>query len=235
MSIPKTSAWNWKIYLGSNLIAEGGCWLWKPWTNTVLYCPFSTDMVNKVDNTAPVSQSGASISNWYLSVSNWYVQYTTSKYVWWSQPRTFNTWLYMYSINTWNRRVICSWNGHFMTLRITWTQRQSYQWIPQRTIMSQWDTDSRWVNNWFRIPLNEWHNLCIIYDWTKVIQYYDTQKLEVWISIDWDTSSQTNSLSIWENNSYDRFDWRQSELIVENGNWTEDEIVSYYNQTKANY
>jgi len=101
--------------------------------------------------------------------------------------------------------------------------------------MSQWDTDSRWVNNWFRIPLNEWHNLCIIYDWTKVIQYYDTQKLEVWISIDWDTSSQTNSLSIWENNSYDRFDWRQSELIVENGNWTEDEIVSYYNQTKANY
>ena len=224
-----------EIYVGTTKVRPDR---WQPSSKTLAYMPFKEDLKNKMTNAGPTSSTNASLvtwtaPGWYLNVSNGYAFWNLSESFTSSQARTYNVWFQLYSVNTWNRRLT---NIHWaMDLRITWTQRQSYQSIPQRTIMSQGDTDSWWRNNWFRTDYNTWHNLCIIFNGTNVTQYYDKNKLQVWIAIDRATTNTVTQLSVWVNNNYDRYDWRVSELILEKWNRAESDIFSYYDTTKSDY
>ena len=234
MSIPKTSAWNWNIYLWSNLIAEWNCWQWRPWANTLAYYPLNNtttiyDMKwwtwTKYNLTA--YWNWISYNNLWVTLSNSYFSWSTIIPSWW--PFTIslrckvgsNEWcLQQFNSNTDNTAI---------TLGSSFYNNNNSYWF-------SW---SKWQNDWFVT----WHNVDTI--WHNIIYVYQSWKIKY--SIDWNeyeqartiTTTSPNYFRIWRwwelNSSIIMNWWSISEVIIENKAWTSEEKLNYFNCAKSNY
>lgn len=226
MSIPKTSAWNWKIYLGSNLIAEGGCGEWKPWANTVAYYELNGD----------ANDSSGNGYNW--TPSN--ITYTTLTS--WIKVATFNgsnskiqianpliNSLSNFTINVWISRnnTTFLWNVvNNQTSDYDWAFIDNYNWN-LRVAVWWWSATNYSLNANTRV------NVILTYASGSIKEYING-------SYYWGethTYSNWTNMTIWcRGNSNDRrWNWYISKVILENKARTADEISAYYNQTKAKY
>ena len=209
---------------------------WQLNSNTLLYMPFKTDTKNQVNNTSYVASSWVTLVTTgvgYLDVSEWYATYNLPTSILWWNPFTYNVWYYLYNTNASARRILfIPWG---LEVRFSGDQRYQQQWIPLGTIISNGDSDGYWITHWFRTTLNEWHNLCVTFDGTTIIQYLDRQKLVVGIPYDWSASSTWTQALVGTTGSTDRYNGRVSEVIFEKWAWVDWDVYGYYDDTKWNY
>lgn len=218
MSIPKTSAWSWNIYLGSNLIAEGGCGRWKPWANTIAYYPLKIDANDYSWNGNHITNYNFTFDNdWYANF-NWNQKWSVPNITWY---KTISLWCNATSFNF----MVFSW----------WSDYQYYPQI-QSTRTSQWNWSSSGnydANFWKTLNTWERHLFTLSQDWWYVNLYldwelYDTRSLSAF-------NRAIKNIWRWEYRNRYYMNWKLSNVIIENKARTAQEIRDYYNQTKSNY
>jgi hypothetical protein len=221
---------NW-IYVWNQKVRPSG---WKPWANTIAYYPLTSETtVNDMSgNNHNLTNSWASFwTYWNVScVSlNWSSNYLLG-----------NIWdisLYSHTINIW---VYVKWEW-MINMYGQWDPNHKWwaeviQYHQSKFRYSYWYDDLDSTNTY---SINGWHNVCAQWDRTsnKQIIYVD------WVA-QWDrtptythTIWNTQNFTLWKNSVYSEayFNWYISEYIIENKIWTAQEIVNYYNNTKANY
>ena len=233
MSIPKTSAWNWKIYLGSNLIAEGGCGEWKPWANTIAYYPLKTDFKDYSWNWYDMAWNASitTIGDIQCTSFNW------STALW----ATISTVPQAASPRTISCRVNIYWS-QFQYLRWYWTSSawkvldaqissSSSNIFSINTAAESFGLGSISRENWLNIIFISYdkYNVSAIINWQKT-SYVMSQSR--WLNTEWDY------FLIWAGirwTSTNRFSWHMNEFIIENKWWSDNEAINYYNQTKSEY
>jgi len=216
---------------------------WKPNANTVAYYPLNS-------NTTVNDMSGNNMNLTNYSATFWIYQWVNSvNIVWdskcilwyissipqWANARTFNFWTY----NSNGSATSSSWvEAYFFTGTENTNQMIlfmcSEDWANYNRVSQYWAWS--WTNFWTP-KRQQWVNMCLVYDWTKFICYENWIKKGKWtytINTSWTKFSlwvkRNGSVSWWN-----KFSWYFSNFIIENKTWTDEEILSYYNQTKSNY
>ena len=243
MSIPKTSAWSWNIYLGSNLIAEGGCGRWRPWANTIAYYPLTiTSTVNDMKGswTAYNLTNNGYVSFWtYDWVDCAFFNRTTSQ-SWsnWLLRTTDSIIQSTCTISLWMKKGSNSLMLHYP--RIIWTPTDNQLLnIRRDSYYSQWQ-DWSIISSFSRDDVladssEVWRNVIIlINNWT--ISYYVNNELKYTYS---GSVTINNWITLWSpqwrTQTWDTYYWYLSEVIIENKIRSDQERSSYYNNTKSNY
>lgn len=230
MSIPKTSAWNWKIYLGSNLIAEGGCGWWQPWSNTLLYLPLNEDLLDHSWNNVNVNNSWVTL-NTSLLQGRWCAYNSGSWYLTWTlniQPSTTIT------LSCWAYDVSFPYHWtNYVTVGTDSTGKWRIIWVayPGRYYaMSALDWNllsSTIATTWIRFNLigvfNN-GNFNLYKNWTKIATWAEG------FTTPWTGFEIFRGLNL-----SDKPNCYLSEVIAENKWWSEDFAINYYNQTKSKY
>ena len=211
---------------------------WKPWANTVGYRPLTT-------TTQWADQSW----NWY-DLSGSYRTFWTYAGVdcvevsWWSNsnPRLYNANIPIWNSRTWlvwfyctvasnnDRWVICTWHDYVNGIIGGWlTTSNNTPYVTDR-----YTYNAAWTWN----LINSWHLMAITYDGTTAILYIDGTENTRY---NWTRTSDTGiafshkAYSGWWSQYSERFTWYMSEAIYEDKVRTAQEVLGYYNQTKANY
>ena len=261
MSIPKTSAWNWKIYLGSNLIAEGGCWAcYIPNENTMVYYPLtsSTQLDDMSWNNRTLSQS-----NTTNPVTFWTYQWVDCARFTWSYKHllienTFTNsqlWRYMTVIAAYFCTNATSNNSLVVANHVyrwvTWTWYKWWNLWPVYFTSWQWS-----VNTAHRFEVWTWWRTTaearsVENDWTKWHIVIWTADLTWWqhkIYVDWvlkDTKQNSTTLTAdtaftiwwirWWTDTTAWFDWWISSIIVENRIRSADDVTNFIKCMKSKY
>jgi hypothetical protein len=209
---------------------------WKPWANTVLYLPLKENIQekswNSIWDTYILSASGTITFD--SSVANIPVAY----FNWSSWIQTSPSYTTAYSTNT----LSC------------WVRYNSYSNMP--AILRRWSVNLYVQNTWitYEIFSSWWHAyayqnssylstntrqlLTLTSDGNKSYCYLNW--VQIWTINYAPTQSDggRNRPCIW-NNVWDsnnrKLTWYISNVIWESKCWTADEVLAYYNQTKANY
>ena len=222
-----------------NMVYKKKKW-WKPWANTIAYFPLKED---------------ASDYSW-----NWYngtrVGTETYTLLWWVQAATFST-------NTGSQKsaknyITTTADRHTQPITFSWWIYQidtNYDWKNpfSNSNLSDSSNNNYGIRTARSYQLNVWWSSTdydtstpVLYDqWTLL-----TTTIENWISkfyVNWTLKYTANvwwdawvhwNWSIWAKR-WDAFiywwDWWVREFILENKARTAQEILYYYNLTKANY
>ena len=209
----------------------GGEWKWKPWANTLAYYELTTDASDSSWNSNDATNHWATFSSdWAYFDVGYYIQlpkllditeYTIN--VWLKTP-THPSWNQGFNIyNDWgwaNRNIMC-----LVYASTVWgylgngsTNQQSYG-----TSINTWT----WWNN--IVLSRNGTNLKIYVNWNK--------ELDTTVSYS-PVSSGSNTIYIgtepWGWSSYNCA-WYLKDYIIEDVQWTDQEVLDYYNNTKANY
>lgn len=231
MSIPSKSGWTWNVYLGTSVIAESGCRKRKPWGNTIAYYPLKWDAKDYSWNWYNWTTTWTTTYGTIWNV--WYVNFTGDNYIsatpmippaW---PFTISCFLY-YQWTT----------GAFVFQWSYWTERA-------------WITISIYPLNYLQVwswGSWDWNS---IYRLTNDTRYYVTLTYQNWtftMYVNWNSVWMNNRViatatptdfHLWryDNRWYgqENIKWRLSEVIIENKIRSEQERLSYYNNTKSNY
>lgn len=199
---------------------------WEVNQNTMLYMPMDWDAENKVDWTLWTwswTETYYTLSNWINVAHSNSSHYLLTPTVANSTPLTVSCWIYRNSwdqivradSNSWTRSFPQIWTGNNV-----WWVRFHYSWT-----WYWWDVT---IENW-------WHNIIWVF-WTNWIVWY----------IDWHKICESSFNSyLWRTQQrwiwYDQFvrnvpwDWYYSNLIIESKEWSADEALSYYYQTRNDY
>lgn len=213
-------------------------WEWTPWVNTILYMPFDTDLLDHSGNnisfttlwTAPVISNWVSVWDWQwflytspltsqyasnhiFTVSWWVNLSTTASYVWWVSDNSYPSYKWRNSLP-----LTTYWRMENVS-----NQHQALSSTPISSFLNTWKLVTVVWNggvakmyiNW---TLETTDNNMSFTDWTFAFS--------VWKSI-FRNADLTVSSGV--------FQWKMSQLILENKEWLDWEIQTYYNRTKANY
>ena len=98
---------------------------------------------------------------------------------------------------------------------------------------NNWDIDGANFNIW------EWTNVCFILIDNNHYTVYKDWELQ-YSNVYTEGLINNDFITIWTrgNNAttrWDKWDWWISEIIVENKEWTQQEILNYFNKTKSKY
>lgn len=254
MSIPKTSAWSWNIYLWSNLIAEGGCGWWKPWANTLAYWKLNWNALDSSwnnntltltwftfdqDNTCAITNAqlsnaennlvfkNANVQTWDFCVNMWFypVAPASDRY-----PMLY--WEWNDSSSPW------IWINIFFDPY--WRTNVSWDWITFRTTLlseHKSSTPASQLYNW-------WHNVIFTrLNWI-CYAYIDSILVITPFSDNTDISSRSSRSTVmsraeWSYSKSSQTRWvswaKFDDIILEKVWRTEQEAVSYYKKTKSKY
>lgn len=219
-----------------------------PWANTVVYYPLtSTTTVNDMSwNNHTLTRK----TSWCVFWTYWWVDCV---YTYWNNSSSYrpplyatldNISQYTHTLNVWACKTgDNSWYASWYIFMM-WTWSNSYKWWVE---IIAWTTDYIDYAFWYDdmttswpYALNAWHNIVCIYDKPN-----SRQKLYVdWTFIWQRTTTYTHTINgsyqfaLWSdawNNDYNNFRWYISEFILENKEWTAQEVSDYYNATKATY
>ena len=160
-------------------------------------------------------------------------------------PKTINLWIYKPTSWTWDwnykdwKQLLWFNNSDWwgaLCLRRVWVSSSSNEFRMYIQVWSStWNTYNTWTSN------DQWHNICIVTNWTYRKLYYDNTLVitnnswwfgtaATWL---WFWTAPYDSLS-GSNDYYSRY-WYMSELILESIEWDETKRTDYYNQTKSLY
>lgn len=246
MSIPEISAWTGNVYLGEKIVAEWGCWQWRPNNHTMLYCPFNWDIQDKTWHFTITSWSrhwSYSYTPSYLTLNSWLKVLTIATVwaylqtsAWLSMPwKTAMIWYYKWT-NLWDPRN-ADWK------QIFWDDTNDSSWFKFRTA-SNWDSNPRaFWQIWSTVSenaaaSNTWHHLALTTSWWNTCRYY----------IDWQYKWNINAQysptgsNLWRwtspidaNKNYYTLFWYVSETILEDIQRGDSDISKYVNNIKHLY
>lgn len=204
---------------------------WQPWANTLVYLPFTEDLLDHSWNWVTFTQwwTNLSIVNWVADFDGGYL-YKNASYWLSSLPATVSIWIYPTQLSsTWETSII---NSHIYQGGYNWwwsilnNNRQiSLECLPWNTIFTS------------SIDLNKWHYLTYVLKSSGSDLYLNGQKIGTtnsWLALRdrlaigtaWWTSSD-----FWVH----LFNWKMSQIIIEDKSRTAQEIADYYNLTKWDY
>ena len=224
-----------------NMVYKKKKW-WKPWANTVLYCPLKDDTTDHSGNhtvtlnttsygTVAKDSTGFYYFNW------WYL--STEAYSWPIAQATLSVWVNR-GDKSYNNNVAWGISTHYkgsdpyhcwLAFQLWWKNNDtSWVFLARATsgTVDMWMTPpTRWT--WVLLTLtynnSEWAKL--YRNWTLESSFSNTNSLR----------SESLPTFIWATNPFtDQFyEWYISEFILEDKAWTATEVSDYYNLTKANY
>ena len=205
---------------------------WKPWANTYIYYPLTSDLVDVM-------------WNWNTGTMTWTCTFDSSTGI----HITWRSWNYVTGMsNGINNRNLFTWN--------VWAKKEdnnswSYLlWYSTNLVSTQClnlsQRDSTlymdvafswyWAALWWTMAFDtNWHNRCIVVSSNTEKVYLD------WVLIATNSCWTTNNVSelqLWWWGTYwsgRSANWYIKDYIVETVARTAQEVVNYYNQTKANY
>lgn len=205
---------------------------WTPWENTLLYMPFSEDILDHSWNnvtfttywTAPVIQDWVSVWDWtgflytspltpasHVFTAQCWVNIAITTGVWWLSDDSHSPYKW------WNSKP----SNNKWRIEIPETSTSVYSTT----------TLSEMLDNWYLVTL-VWNN--------NYAYLYINWELE--ISSAGGFTSWTYAFSIGKNIFKNDdiaissiFQWKMSELIFEDKAWTSQEISNYFNSTKSLY
>ena len=201
----------------------------KPWVvneHTVAYYPLEEN-VNDYSGNANHGSGNPNSFNWW--VANYSGNSTILPYsIINRNVYTVNVWAYANSAETtWNRRFL-------------WQHTSSSRWFNLGYIKNSWINYQTWPNSntttsadYADSSIQWWHLITAVSDGTTMYLYVD------WELKDTDTYTWNNwqTLYMWYDHWYSWYawNWKLSELIVEDIAWEPRKIEKYYNDTKENY
>lgn len=209
--------------------------VWTPWSNTIAYYPFESNINDASWNNRNLSMYTGSFT--YETLSSWkkVCRLNTS-----SQCNNLTV-----PFNRTSYTVSCyvSWNTYDRTYQlvifdlVSWSnyRPRAYEWY-----YSWWwkDIVSGMVSttaNWVTYTQNKWYHIVTVYNNNNASLYINWEFIVTKTLSD---SSTTWTLSVnWINDfrTWYRTGGTISELILEKRAWTATEILNYYNSTKSNY
>lgn len=196
---------------------------YEPDSTTLLYCPFTDDLINKINNSSPSSSSNASISNWSAHVTGWHIYYNLPSNVntsWFTVAQWLNpSERRNYSMRVWMTSYLSQW----LTRNDTGSEPRFW--------LVEWS--SSWAaSNWWSMPLNERNFWVTTWNWSTPIVYKNWEPMTYsWVS----TASSYNVWQVWVNNQYDYFTWYIWQFIIDNKIWPQEDVVNFYQFTKSLY
>lgn len=210
------------VYIGEY---NGG---WQPGVNTVAYFPFTS-------TTTVYDQSWNGndlINDWGVVFTNDYAERPTTSSLYnnsFTIPSTVYMWLWVNatSFPSYNDRIIRSGSDVWLMYRNPWDN--DYTFLNEKS--GVWNTFV-------------WSTPPVINKWYYVFTTWTNWNLKLWFIDNWNMTTTTSSytlstsgISLWigTNSSYDTYRGYMSELIIEDREWTDQEIEDYFNLTKSNY
>lgn len=203
----------------------------QPWANTLVYLPFTEDLLDHSWNGVTFTQwwTNLSIVNWVADFSWWYL-YKNASYWLSSLPATVSLWFYARGLSpTLETSIINShiyiWGYNWRWSVLTNDKEVTLECLPWSAILTN------------PIDFNKWYYLTYVLKSSGSDLYLNGQKiwttnswlvlrdrLAIWTAW-WTTSDFWNHL----------FDGQMSQVIIEDKERTAQEISDYYNQTKWDY
>ena len=214
-----------------NMVYKKKKW-WKPWANTVLYLPFENDLLDYSPNHYTMTQTWtitkATIWYYFSQPSSWESKiassYTTAQAVW----------SYPFTANVWCKKDTTSWSQHGW---IWWNSVYNSSWTNtiynSSQVRIEWDAPWAISSSWYSIDnADEWTNFWIVEKADQILFYQN------WVlKATRNQSRPLSNLSLWLLLYADgTWVWQTySRFIVEKWEWSADDFLNYYNQTKENY
>ena len=210
---------------------------WKPWSNTLLYWPLTTDASDQSWNNNDgtwYSVSSYSGSNWaYFDGSSFQQRIEF--------PHSLDPWT-QFTLNCWFK----TWNNNETFIFSNW-------WFSYRRLIFSisWWNISLWVWNggsWqsfidnvtWAISNNTWYNLWFVrnnYDYSVYVNGVLWSSWTVSYNPSWSWNINWYSIN---KGSWTSWSWTSAisyfkDYIIETSMWTSDDFLNYYNSTKSNY
>ena len=219
-----------------------GGWGWQPWANTIAYYPLATDVNDASGNNLNLTNYGITFSDWYaiLETSNrtnvqWPYAVYPSWITWYKtiSCRFYKTWTTNWMLCIWHSNGTIS-NAYFQlrTQNPNWFSLAASWW---------WTYNGDITNNSYTINLNQWHLVTITQD---VTQNSWAWSWNITVYLDWNfywtVNRYMNRPLYWFGSAtewwyYYNFPWKFSNLIIENKEWTAEEVSAYFDLTKWDY
>lgn len=216
---------------------------WKPWANTRVYLPLESDVVDK------------SWKSWRTFTTSW-ISYTTvwgvlSAHWTWSNYIRMDT-PYPLVNETWvdtNNLTVSLW--FYVTSTYSSTRRSLFEFtrysnqnitlaLKENTYIIQWN-DGSWYGSDTTYNANVWNNVILTASGTNKKIYINgilkwSWNTGVWAWGYWKNSWwQTQAIITWRDLTQEWLIWNMREFIIEDKEWTAQDVSNYYNQTKANF
>lgn len=220
-----------EIYVWTTKVRPSG---WQPWANTVAYRPLKSDAQDYSWNWNHLSQTGTityttldgvACAKWNGDAS--YLQSTSASLPSSGNSRTVAIW-YAEPASTWTHYIVC-W-GEATTWKTFWLQTSSQKF--RFTSNSNAGTSTT-------LTLNKWYSFIVTYSSTNKTRMYVNWVADGTQSTSLTTRAVSSSYPIRLFNRNTNTNYPSSgylsEVIIENVEWTAQEIADYYNLTKSNY
>ena len=199
---------------------------WKPWANTLLYCPLDTaNWTNDITWNYTLSSAKITTLSWIecLHIGKNYSQiYTTTNFPYSSSS--------IFTVNVWGR---CDDTSKYVQFAGRWSDNPViYNWMLANTQSICWGSTNYITQV---TPKTWWHNYCAVFNGNQYpIMYIDG----VEVSRSWTRFGTSHvgaaPLYIWDT-TWSITDGYVNRVIIESVARTVQEISDYYNQTKSNY
>ena len=206
---------------------------WTPWANTLAYFPLEWDYKDYS-------------WNWNNGTKSWTINFVTSWGLTYAETSSYTAWYVSFPITMNSTAYTLSW---WVNLQLP---SQYYRWWSifwiWNTTNSLCGTDVWWWYNKFDVTVvgtrdwisnvapsaSTWYHIAWIFTTTWMKMYVN------WAQAYSDSNSYTLSWSSWKLFSRDAltswdYHWALSQIIIENKEWTQQEVSDYYNLTKSNY
>jgi hypothetical protein len=204
---------------------------WHPWANTLCYLPIdNNDTTSTVydhswnwNNFSCTNCSFQTLSSGkrVLSLSEWYLQ----------RPAVFTS--PVYTINMW---FFASYQYAYLFSQI-YVNGSYWHWIEiYNHALSIYDNRNIYNAQWTRITGARYNICCTINNsWNQKVYINGAEATS--------SSNNPSTLNMWSATTYLWYNrrqktpstWRIWATILETGNWTEQQVLDYYNSTKSNY
>ena len=204
-----------------------------PWANTLLYFPLENNAIDTVNNVSLTSSWTTNYTTvWWVksaefTKSNWLYNNNVNVIPQWDVAKTFSLWLYTKWSNQGWSGIAQIWSAWAWNVFWLW----NYTWTANLIMTRYWS-----VSNTYTPTLNTWTHIVATYN-NSIWKMYANWSLVV----TWNTTAPTSwySLYIWQNawETYvaGTYYWNISSVILELWEWTAQDVLDYYNQTKSNY
>ena len=198
---------------------------WQPWANTLLYLPFTSDMLDHSWNNRVVTTDIGIIQNGYFYNDN-----TDTNSRWFTiqnMPALTNFTTTFYEKKTWtyanNQQAVFLYAGGSQIHSIDFANKIRFG-------VWGWPNDPSVPNNWADV----WRLLTYVKNGNN-FSFYINATLISSASRAWVSQPAWSHYYFWWGSVYYPLMWYASQLIVEDKARTAQEVSDYYNLTKWNY
>lgn len=236
-----------KIYIYPDGVTEKQVYpaWWKPWENTLLYLPLESDVVDKswqaTARTFTTNNISYTTVGWVPSIhlANWWWLCLTSPEPLQStitNPLTISVLVYITTGQTSKRRVI-------LDMALPYKNRLYLAFKEDTSNIQFWnqDTDIYWaftdyINNWMHIVItgSVWNPFKMYINWNLVTTWWTnaTRPWGYWPNNDWAKQRIFNDRDLYDYTNRS-LDWNARELILEETEWTAQDVADYYTRIKS--